>query len=114
VSASPRLAFLVHDIHEQSNNTYAKISGQTIDRRLIGSSARFARAIFGYRCMDHEAKRAGAHPSRSHPPPGRARAEGEETVITILICGALAYIAAIVGIWVVIARTWQSGLKAKK
>jgi len=24
--ASPRLAFLVHDIHEQSNNTYAKIA----------------------------------------------------------------------------------------
>src|SRR6266700_3063230 len=39
---SPRLAFLVHDIHEQSNNTYAKISGQTIDRRVVGSSARVA------------------------------------------------------------------------
>src|SRR5882672_12866659 len=75
---SPRLAFLVHDIHEQSNNTYAKISRQAIDRRLIGSFARFARAVFGYRCMDHETKRAGSYSSRSHPPPGRSGAEGEK------------------------------------
>jgi hypothetical protein len=74
---SPRLAFLVHDIHEQSNNTYAKVSGQTVDRRLVGTFARFARAVFGYRCMDHETKRAGTHPPRSHPPACGAGAEGE-------------------------------------
>jgi hypothetical protein len=41
-ATSPRLAFLVHEIHEQSNNTYAKISGQTIYWRVVGSSARVA------------------------------------------------------------------------
>jgi hypothetical protein len=75
---SPRFVFLVHDIHAQSNNTYAKISGQTIDRRRVGSFARFARAVFGYRCMDHETKRAGPYSSRSHSPPGRAWTQSEE------------------------------------
>jgi len=38
--------------------------------------------------------------------------------MTILICLVVAYVAAVAGIWIVIAffwdREWQSGLKAKK
>ena len=37
-----------------------------------------------------------------------ARAEGEgEIVITILICLALGYLAAVAGFWVVIAVIWD-------
>jgi hypothetical protein len=38
--------------------------------------------------------------------------------MAILICLVLAYVAAVAGVWIVIAviwdREWQSGLKAKK
>jgi hypothetical protein len=77
LQSSTRLAFLVHDIHEQINNTYAKIARPTVNGRGVGPSARAAGSICGHRCMDVEAERAGSYSPRSHPPPGRAGAESE-------------------------------------
>lgn len=70
-------AFLVHDIHEQINNAYAKIKGQTLNRRRVGSFARAAGSVGRHRWVDQKPKRARTNPARGHPPADRSGAEGE-------------------------------------
>src|ERR1700733_7554493 len=78
VSASPRLAFLVQETHEQVNTfTYQKEDRPAANRRRVGTSPGLARSVSRYRCLDSEAERVRSEPSRGHPPAGRARAEGE-------------------------------------
>src|SRR5450631_262624 len=67
--ASPRLAFLVHEIHDQINITYQKIARAAGDRRGVGSPSGLARAIGGDRCLDWQAKGARLIAPGSHPPP---------------------------------------------
>ena len=54
----------------------------TFHGRRVCAFAGFAGSVRGYRCMDFKTERARPHPPRSHPPAGRARAEGEVEIET--------------------------------